>query len=216
MTMTRRLWLVLLIGAAALLAGAWLGSRILVPYLASGPAATSLAAGTLLPQPRALTPFALTGTTGSPFTEASLQGRWTLLAFGYASCPDVCPLLLASFRDIHRRLAERGLDGAVQFVFVSVDPERDDLARLGDYVRYFNPAFLGATGPHPELQRLTRQLGVLYQRAGDGDSAVGYLVDHTASLLLVDPQGRFTAVFSAPHAAPAMAADIAALVADGR
>lgn len=216
MTVAKRLWLVLPIGALALLAGAWLGSRFLLPHPGTGAAATVLTAGTRLPQPRALAPFALTDTDGAPFTEASLEGRWTLLAFGYASCPDVCPLLLASFRDIHRRLADRGLDAAVRFVFVSVDPERDDLARLKDYVRYFNPAFVGATGPHPELQRLTRQLGVLYQRAAAGESALGYLVDHTATMLLIDPAGRLTALFSTPQDASAVSSDIAALVRERR
>jgi protein SCO1/2 len=206
-----RLLLVLAVGIAAALVGAWLGSRLLVPHLGSAPPQT-LTAGTLLPQRRALTPFALTDTSGAPFDQAALQGRWTLLAFGYASCPDVCPLLLQSFRDIQRRLAERQLGEALRFVFVSVDPERDDLARLKEYVRYFDPAFVGATGPHAELQRLTRQLGVLYQRAPGEESALGYLVDHTASMLLIDPQSRLTAVFSTPHDAAAVAADIAGLV----
>jgi len=208
---SRRLLLVLAVGLAAALAGAWLGSRLLVPYLGSAPAQT-LTAGTLLPQRRALAPFALTDTEGVPFDQAALQGRWTLLAFGYASCPDVCPLLLQSFRDIQRRLAERRLGDAVRFVFVSVDPERDDLARLKEYVRYFNPAFVGATGPHTELQRLTRQLGVMYQKAPGEESALGYLVDHTASMLLIDPQARLTALFSTPHDAAAIAADIGGLV----
>jgi protein SCO1/2 len=208
---SRRLLLVLAVGVAAALAGAWLGSRLLVPYLGSAPA-QALTAGTLLPQRRTLTPFALTDTDGIPFDQAALQGRWTLLAFGYASCPDVCPLLLQSFRDMQRRLAERQLGDAVRFVFVSVDPERDDLPRLKEYVRYFNPAFVGATGPHAELQRLTRQLGVMYQRAPGEESALGYLVDHTASMLLIDPQARLTALFSTPHDAVAIAADIAGLV----
>jgi protein SCO1/2 len=210
--MVRRPWPALAIGAVALIAGAWLALRVLGPGLPWGASAPALATGTLLPQRRALAPFALTDTTGAPFTEASLRGHWTLLAFGYASCPDVCPMLLATFRDIHRRLAERQLARQVRFVFISVDPERDDLASLRSYVTYFDPCFLGATGSHAELQRLTRQLGVLYQKAADGNSALGYLVDHSATLLLVDPQGRYTAVFSAPHDAPGLAADIAALL----
>lgn len=210
----RRVLLVLAIGVSAVLAGAWLGSRLPIPYLGSAPVKT-LGAGTLLPQRRALTPFALTDTNGAPFDQTALQGRWTLLAFGYASCPDVCPLLLQSFRDIQRRLAERDRGDAVRFVFVSVDPERDDLGHLEEYVRYFNPAFVGATGPHPELQRLTRQLGVLYQRASGEEGALGYLVDHTATMLLVDPLGRLTALFSTPHDAAAIAADIGGLVEAG-
>jgi len=214
-TASQRRWLILPVGLAGLLAGAWLGWRVLAPAVFE-PAPTSLAAGTLLPQRRMLAPFTLTDTTGAPFTEASLQGRWTLLGFGYTSCPDVCPLLLASFRDIRRRLAERQLDGDLRFMFVSVDPERDDIGRLKDYVGYFDPGFVGATGPHPELQRLTRQLGVIYQRAPEAGSALGYLVDHTATLLLIDPEGRLTALFSAPHDAAAMAADIGGLLAGRR
>lgn len=213
--MGRPAWLALAIGAAALIAGVWLALRVLGPGLPWGASAPALATGTLLPQRRALAPFALTDTNGAPFTDASFRGRWTLLAFGYASCPDVCPMLLATFRDVHRRLAERQLAGRVQFVFISVDPERDDLASLRSYVTYFDPGFLGATGPHAELQRLTRQLGVLYQKAAEGESALGYLVDHSATLLLIDPQGRFTAVFSAPQDAPGLAADIAALLGRG-
>jgi len=210
--MGRRIWPALGIGAVALIAGVWLALRVLGPGVPPGTAAPALATGTLLPERRSLTPFALTDTTGAPFTETSLKGRWTLLAFGYASCPDVCPMLLATFRDVRRRLAERELAGEVRFVFVSVDPERDDLASLKSYVTYFDPTFLGATGPHPELQRLTRQLGVLYQRAAAEESALGYLVDHSATLLLIDPEGRFTAVFSAPHDARGIAADVGALL----
>lgn len=213
--MGRRAWPALAIGAAALIAGVWLALRVPGLGMPWGAAAPTLATGTLLPQRRALAPFALTDTNGAPFTEASLRGHWTLLAFGYASCPDVCPMLLATFRDVHRRLAERRLAGLLRFVFISVDPERDDLAGLKSYVAYFDPSFLGATGPHAELQRLTRQLGVLYQKAADGGSALGYLVDHSATLLLIDPQGRFTAVFSAPHDAQGLAADIAALLGRG-
>ncbi len=204
--------LTLAIGILALIAGIWLALRVLGPGLPGGASPPALATGTLLPQRRALEPFALTDTTGASFTEASLREHWTLLAFGYASCPDVCPMLLATFRDVHRHLAEHQLAGQVRFMFVSVDPERDDLQRLRDYVTYFNPAFVGATGPHAELQRLARQLGVLYQRTAEGQSALGYLVDHSAALLLIDPQGRFTAVFSAPHDAPALAADIGTLL----
>jgi protein SCO1/2 len=210
--MSRRLWPALAVGIVALLAGVWLALRVLGPNVPTGATAPALTTGTLLPQRRVLAPFALTDTTGTPFTEASLEGHWTLLAFGYASCPDVCPLLLATFRDVHRRLAERQLAGQLRFVFVSVDPERDDLPSLKSYVAYFDPSFLGATGPHPELQRLTRQLGVVYQRAAEGESALGYLVDHSATLLLIDPKGRFAAVFSAPHDAPGLAADIGALL----
>jgi protein SCO1/2 len=198
--------LVMGIAVGALAFGLWTARTLLAPV------EVRLEAGTRLPQPRALTAFALTDTEGQPFTPEALRGRWTLLAFGYASCPDVCPVMLASFRDVHRRLTGVLPADTVRFVFVSVDPERDTLPVLKDYVRWFDPSFRGATGPHAALQQLTAQLGVVYRRA-EGDSALGYLVDHSATLLLLDPQARLAAIFSAPQDAAAVARDIAALVA---
>lgn len=196
--------LVLGVALAALGFGLWTARTLLAPV------EVRLEAGTRLPQPRALTTFALTDTEGEPLTPDSLRGRWTMLAFGYASCPDVCPLTMATFRDLRARLA--GTADAVRFVLVSVDPERDTLPVLKDYVRWFDPSFRGATGPHAALQQLTSQLGVVYRRV-EGDSALGYLVDHSATLLLLDPQARLAAIFSAPQDAAALARDIAALVA---
>jgi protein SCO1/2 len=94
-----------------------------------------------------------------------------------------------------------------RFVFVSVDPERDSLDRLASYVPYFNPEFIGVTGPGADLHQLTGQLGILYRKVEDEETALDYLVDHSASIMLTDPQGRLSAVFSAPHDARAMAAD---------
>jgi protein SCO1/2 len=97
------------------------------------------------------------------------------------------------------------------FLLLSVDPERDSPERLARYVRWFNPGFIGATGDHEALQRLTGQLGVIYARADQQETAMGYLVDHSASILLIDPQARLAAIFSAPHRVGDMAADYATL-----
>jgi protein SCO1/2 len=204
--MKRVLGLLLVLGVAlaALGFGLWTARALLAPP------GVVLEAGTLLPQPRPLGAFALTDTEGGAFTPESLRGRWTMLAFGYASCPDVCPLTMATFRDLRARLAASGHADTVRFVLVSVDPERDALPALKEYVRYFDPAFRGATGPHAALQQLTSQLGVVYRRA-DAGSALGYLVDHSATLVLLDPQARLAAIFGAPHDPAAIARDLAAL-----
>ena len=204
--MKRGLGVLLAAGVAvgALAFGLWTARTLLHP------AKVTLAAGTLLPKPRALGPFALTDTEGQPLTPQALRGHWTMLAFGYASCPDVCPMTLATLREVRTRLGGALSPDAVRFVFVSVDPERDTLPALRDYVRYFDPAFRGATGPHTALQQLTSQLGVVYRRA-EGDSALGYAVDHSATILLVDPLGRLAALFSGPHDPAAVAGDLAAL-----
>ena len=120
-------------------------------------------------------------------------------------------MTLATFDAIERRIAEAGGSGPVaarpRFLFVSVDPERDTPQRLAQYVRYFNPGFLAATGEEPQLRALAAQLGLLYARVEGQDTAMGYLMDHSASILLIDPEGRLAAHFGTPHDAGRMASD---------
>ncbi len=204
--MLRRVAVGVLAGSALAL-GIWAGHRYATDRVAGPPA---LQSGTALPQPRALGPFSLGDTAGGAFDTAALQGRWTLLSFGYTSCPDVCPVVLGVLRDVQRRLDEGQPGMPLRVVFVSVDPERDGLDHLRQYVTYFDARFVGATGSHAALQDLTRQAGVLYQRA-PGSDASPYLVDHSATILLVDPQGRLAALFSPPHDAAALARDVVSL-----
>jgi protein SCO1/2 len=164
-------------------------------------------AATVLPAPKPLPPFSLVDQDHRPFGPERLRGKWSFLFFGYTHCPDVCPLTLATLRTVHERLtAEPGERGGVQntqFVFVSVDPERDTPEQLKSYVSYFNKSFLGVTGDQVQLQTLTRHLGILYMRvAGREDH---YTVDHSAAILLIDPEARLAALFSAPHDAEKIA-----------
>lgn len=152
----------------------------------------------VLPAARPLPPFELTDYNGASFGPASLQGKWSFLFFGYTFCPDVCPATLAAFRDVHGRMAQTpGQLTDVQFVLVSVDPERDTPQRLREYVTYFAEDFLGVTGTSEQLDQLTRAVGALYMKV-DAGAGSNYLVDHTASVFLLDPDGRLHAVFSAP------------------
>jgi protein SCO1 len=192
---------------AAAATGAWFGMSVFDKRAEPAP---ELATGTLLPSPRPLAPFSLTDQDGAPMTADSLRGQWTFVAFGFTSCPDVCPTTMANLAALADRLGDRD---AAAFLFVSVDPERDTPEGIGQYVRYFNPSFLGATGTHEELRGLTGQLGVLYARAPEQDTAMGYLVDHSASILLLDPEVRLAAVFSGPHRPDAMAQDLGAITA---
>lgn len=155
--------------------------------------------GLLWPDPKPLAPFSLSASDGQTFDLTQLRERWTFLFFGYTYCPDVCPSTLASMAAVIKNLRADGAAEQVQTVFVSVDPTRDSLARLNDYVTYFDAAFVGVTSTEEAaLQSFTRDLGVLYVRQSpDGDGR--YEVDHTASVMLVDPRGRLIGVFSAPH-----------------
>jgi len=156
------------------------------------------AAATVLPVPKPLPEFQLVGDTGDVFSRDALTGRWSFLFFGYTHCPSICPLTLGAMRDLRHDLAtgEPPLDDA-QWLFVSVDPARDSPDTLQRYVRHFDPAFRGAMGAPEQLERLTRAVGVFHERS-PGGSEEQYDFDHSASILLIDPQARLHAVFSPP------------------
>lgn len=199
----------MVVGALAVVAAGlgWLAAQIVLSRATVPPDVPGL----LWPNPKQLTPFSLHDQRGQAFDLDRLQRRWTFIFFGYTHCPDVCPLTLASLKDVDRWLVERGAPTEdVQYVFISVDPERDTPGRLGEYVAHFDQGFLGVTGSDEELGALTRQLGVIYIR-GDPDERGEYSVDHTASLFLVDPQARLIAAFPAPHDAATIAEQLTAI-----
>jgi len=193
------LLVVLTLAAAA--AGVLLGKR----YFAPSPPPT-VTNGTFLSPAKALAPFDLTDDQGHPFGPAQLKGHWTFMFFGYTHCPDVCPNALSMLRSMVAQLHKTaGAMDHTRVVFVSVDPQRDTPKVLGQYVRYFNPDFLGVTGTPDALAGLTRQLGVVYKREPGGGE--NYTIDHSAGIMLMDPDGHYTAYFAPPQDARAMAAD---------
>ena len=163
--------------------------------------------GTWLPSPKPVADFQLTDHKGQPFTLASLQGHWTFAFFGYTQCPDVCPTSLSMLAQVMRRLEDNPqVKTLPRGLFVSVDPERDTPELIARFVPYFHADFIGATGEQDELMKLTRQLGILYQKAA-GDSDDNYLVDHSAAVILFDPDGHFHALFNVPHDPDKIAAE---------
>ncbi len=166
--------------------------------------------------PRALPDFRLVDARGQAFTPERLKGHWNLLFFGYTHCPDVCPTTLATLRQTMQAYRKLGGDPADwQVVFVSVDPQRDSPEQLGRYTRYFDPAFVGVTGAPDELRKLALGVGVVYGRVENPKDPDNYLVDHSASIIAIDPEGREVAVFSPPHAPQALARDMLILAGSG-
>jgi len=188
----------------ALVTGYWVSDYL----LGKPPALTGLHA-TVLSQPRDVRPFTLVDHTGKNFDNRSLQGRWSFIFFGYTHCPDVCPTTLSVLNSVARKL--EGLENQPRFVFISIDPERDTPEKLGQFVSYFNGTFIGATGTDDAINALTRQLGVIYARVEEKSGTDNYLMDHSASVLLLDPAGRFHAVFTPPLDAADMASDFIAI-----
>ena len=189
--------------AAAAAGGAWHGLR---PAPAVQPHFVEVSSGAyVLPKPDALAPFELVKHDGMPFDNQALKGRWTFMVFGYTHCPDFCPTTLVEFTQVHKLLSDtpqsvRGL----QFVLVSVDPERDTPALLAQYVPQFHPAFIGVTGDAAMIARLAGSVGAVYAPVA-GSSDANDLIDHSTAVLLINPQGALQGVFAAPHAAKAMA-----------
>lgn len=205
-------WLVAL-GVALALSGAFLAWRHWPAPAPALPPAGSLASATRVDDPVPLPAFALRKAEGS-LTNADLLGRWTLIDFGYTFCPDICPTTLATLKDVKARVAANG-HAAPHVIFVSVDPTRDTTERLRDYVRFFDPAFVGATGDDAALAPLAKHLGVHYERH-DGHGEPHYVVDHSTGIYLIDPQGRLKATFSWPHDPAQMVDDYAQLTSGGR
>ena len=163
--------------------------------------ATSIAGMTVLEPALPLPEFRLHDQNKQLFDRARLQGKWSLLFFGYTHCPDICPTTLVVMRDVQKIAG--GKEQGIQYIFVSVDPDRDNAATLGRYLPYFHPEFIGATGGQGELMRLTRALGAYYE---SGEARNGnYEVHHSAAIFLIDPEARLRALFAGPHEAARLA-----------
>jgi protein SCO1 len=170
-----------------------LSARWLLQQQAGRPEVTS---ATLLSPPRPLPPLALVDQDNRPFDTNRLRGGWTLLFFGFTSCPDACPLTMTALAETNKLLADLPAERRPRVVMISVDPERDTPQRLAGYVPAFDPTFVGATATKQAIDELAQRIGVLIAtRPIDGGN---YTVDHTTSVFLVDPDGALRALFSAP------------------
>jgi protein SCO1 len=177
----------------------------------SRPEPPQLDQATLLPSAKPLLAFELVDHQGKPFTQDSLKGRWSFAFFGYTHCPDVCPMALSMLAQVQRTLEKNAAAGALpQVLFVSVDPERDTPQLLAKFVPYFHASFNGVTGDPQQLQVLTRQLGILYGKA-EPAATENYLVDHSAAIILFDPDAKFHALFNVPHDPALIASDFIAI-----
>lgn len=145
-------------------------------------------------QPRIVKDFALTDQHGKPFTLEQLQGKWSLLFFGFTHCPDVCPATLTQLKTVKQQLKPE-IAAQTQFVLVSVDPARDTVAQLEQYMPYFDPEFVGLTGEFLEIKRFAMQLNMAFVKVTQGDT---YTVDHSANIAIVNPYGHYHGFVKAP------------------
>ncbi|WP_416243261.1 SCO family protein [Azospira sp. APE16] len=154
-------------------------------------------------------PRALADQGGQPRRLADFRGRVVILFFGYTSCPDICPTALARFAAVREALGEERQ--RLQVLFVTLDPERDSPARLGEYVTWFDPSFLGLWSDRETLARTVAEFRItaVRQEVGGG---LGYTLDHTAGAYVYDPQGRLRLLIPDNAQVPAVVADLRRLL----
>ena len=187
--MTPRNILVAIGLAAVLAAGIFLGLRTQAP--------SEPQYALVLPAPNPVPEFSLVDQHGNPADPTVFEGQWDLVFFGFTHCPDICPTTLQVLSTAKTALEERGQSPLPRIVLVSVDPERDTPEIMSQYVDYFGDDNLGITGSLEEVRKLTSGLGIYFEKqSADGDD---YVVDHSAAVLVIDPDGGFHALFSGPH-----------------
>lgn len=195
--------LTLLIAVVGLIGG------VLAAVYVRAPKPVTVQSATLLQTPRPLPEFTLTDQDGQPFTRDNLRGKWTLIFPGFTYCPDVCPTTLGLLKTVETALGPRAQH--LQVLLFSIDPERDTPDTLKRYVGYFSPTFRGATTSEPELQRIAQALGVAYIKVA-GDTPESYTMDHSAALILINPQAEIAGYFTPPLNADTLVQDLTQLL----
>lgn len=151
-------------------------------------------------------PFALTDHTGKAVTDADYRGKFLLVYFGYTSCPDVCPTELSAMAGALDALGPKA--DRIQPLLVTIDPERDTVDHLAQYVPLFHPRLVGLTGTPEQIRAAARAYRVYYARA-PGGAADSYMMDHSSFVYLMGPDGKFVSVFPAGTTPEKMAAELA-------
>jgi protein SCO1 len=148
--------------------------------------------------PQPITPFSLQQASGAPFTAEDFKGRWSLVVLGFTHCPDVCPFTLQNLAQVEEELSLRvSPERKPQVVFIGVDPDRDHKV-IGEYVKHFSDHFIGATGDWEEVARAVDTLGGYVRITGKEKDPDDYRVFHSASISVVDPEGRLVAGVNPP------------------
>jgi len=163
---------------------------------------------TRYPEVREIGDFELLDQQGNPFTGAGLQGHWTLVFFGFTSCPDVCPLTMTELAQFSRRLSEQDTVEPPEVLFITVDPQRDGVEEIADYMSRFDDSFTGLTGRDEQIREVASRFYVTYS-SDEGEGMHGshsqassnpqdYGVSHNAHVSVVNPQGQLHSVIRPP------------------
>lgn len=146
--------------------------------------------------------FTLLDVYDRPFTKDTLKDQWTVVFFGFTNCPDICPTTLQMMAQVAKDMKKTPRDNPLQFVFISLDPERDTPKKISKYVSHFSDDILGVTGSYNELYRLIDSLEArdMVRRHSDGNN--DYTIDHPIGLYVFNPKGLWAGVIEKPTTSP--------------
>ena len=167
------------------------------------------------PDPNRLTPFQLSDQNGDPFLVENFAGQWSLVFFGFTSCPDVCPITMSELAQAYRTITEMPDLPDPQVVFVSVDPKRDSRQAVKRYVEQFSKDFIGLSGSEEAIGTLASQLFVAFSKVDQGEMNLektgheshmpervlvgdGYMINHNIHVSLVSPEAELVALIRPP------------------
>jgi protein SCO1 len=164
--------------------------------------------GLVIDPPAPAADFNLTDQNGQPFRLSDQRGKVSLLFFGYTNCPDICPVTMSQFTQVKRMLGSQA--DKVNFVFITVDPQRDNAGRVQQFIKNFDPAFIGLTGSLETLMEVWKNYGVYQEKQGNSDAE--YLEAHSNGVYVIDALGRWRMNFSYGTPSESMAQDLLHLV----
>ncbi|MGK0440915.1 MAG: protein SCO1/2 [Pseudohongiellaceae bacterium] len=150
----------------------------------------------LFDSPRALSPFSLLQGDKVEFNEKTLEGKWSLIFFGFTFCPDICPTTMAQLKQFHEAQDGGEYENDTQVILVSVDPARDTPEKMQQYVKFFHQDFVGVTGEFLDIHRFATQLNIPFVKVPGGGE--NYSVDHSGNVVIVNPQGHYVGFFRSP------------------
>lgn len=186
-----------------------IGPLLFLAVTAGAAENSGLKSGVFSP-PRLAPDFSLRASDGSEFKLSRYRGKVIVLGFGYTSCPDVCPTTLADLAQVRKTLGAAGKE--LQVVYVTVDPERDSVERLREYLAAFDPTFVGATGTPEQLAEVRKAYGIQISRKAVEGSRSAYLVHHSSFVYLIDREGKLRALRPFGASVEDLANDIRTLV----
>jgi len=149
--------------------------------------------------------FTLTSAGGKQVSLREFRGKAVYLYFGYRLCPDICPMTLTQLKNMMAVIGPKA--DQVQVVMVSVDPERDTPDLIDEFVKRFDKRFIGMTGTPDQVASVAKEFGIFYQKQ-PGSTNTGYLISHSASVLVIDPDGHLRVLYHPETEGVTMAADI--------